>query len=250
MACLNCGTEFSPTANYCFRCGQDTSITRMNTKHAIHQFFHAFTHTDRGFLHLIPNLVTKPGIVSREYNQGMRKSYFSPFTFILIIVAISTILVSSTNLMTIPYNSQTVPQAQSIGNFVNKHFNIMVFISIPLIAYYSTRFFSKSGMNFSEAVVLVSYTSGIRSIFFIILVVPMVLAFKVHYFLIIYSYLALFTFYYGWACCQYLGNYKILNFVKGILSVILSQLTVIILITLVIAVSIFINRFASNRPTT
>ena len=247
MACLNCGTEFSSTDNYCSTCGQDTATKRLETKHVLHHFFHAFTHTDRGFFHLIPQLLTKPGIVSREYNQGKRKSYFSPFTFVLIIVAISTVLVSTFNIMSVPYRPDQAPAVTMVTNFTNKHFNLMVFFSVPLIAFFTSRFFKKK-INFAESLVVVSYTSGERSIFFILVVIPLVLLFKEHYYLVIYSYLALFMSYYAWTCCQYFDEYRIGIFLKGCLCFILSQLAVSFIIAATIFVIIFSAKLFDKIP--
>ncbi len=241
MDCLNCGKKFTKSDKYCSACGQNTDTTRMSTKHALHQFFHAFTHTDRGFFDLIPRLITKPGITAREYNEGKRKTFFSPFTFVLIIVAVSTILVSTYNIMLSPNMSAGRPEAQVVSNFTNKHFNVMVFFSIPLVAYLTSIFFKKR-MNFAESLVLVSYSSGERSIFFIILVIPLILLFRQHYFLIIYSYLALYMIYYSWSCCQYLNDYKVSTFIKGSLCFILAQLALTLLIVIVITILITMNK--------
>src|SRR6476620_8272805 len=114
MDCLNCGKEFDISYKYCSTCGQSTSTTRMSTKHAVHQFFHAFTHTDKGFFDLIPQLLTKPGVVAREYNAGKRKTYFSPFTFLLLIVAVSTILVAYNNFMSMSSKADQPYQAKIV----------------------------------------------------------------------------------------------------------------------------------------
>lgn len=240
MDCLNCGKEFTRSDNYCPSCGQDTSTKRMNTKHAVHQFFHAFTHTDKGFFYLVPKLITKPGIISREYNEGKRKAYFSPFAFVLLIVAVSTILVANYNILTPPGSVIQRPQA-IVSNFINKHFNLVVFFSIPAIAFYTSRLF-KIRINFAESLVIVSYTTGERSIFFSVIIIPLVLMFKSHHYLIVNSYVVLFMLYYSWACCQYFSDYRVKTFIKAALSFILAQLTVAIIIGVVISCVIFLSK--------
>ena len=138
MECLNCCAEFEQSDNYCRSCGQNTSTHRLTTKHTIHHFFHAFTHTDKGFFYLIPKLLVKPGIIAREYKDGKRKTYFSPFTFILIVVALNTFLVATFNIMKIPYAGQPQhPAVVMVSNFTNQHFNLIVFLSVPMIALFT-----------------------------------------------------------------------------------------------------------------
>ena len=239
MECLNCKKEFEPSDNYCRACGQKTSTHRLTTKHAVHHFFHAFTHTDKGFFYLIPKLLVNPGIIAREYNEGKRMTYFSPFTYVLIVVALSTIIVSTYNIMSIPYSDRPQhPAVEMVSNFTNKHFNLMVFLSIPIISFFTSQFFKKR-INYAESLVIVSYTSGERSIFFILIVVPFLLLFKENYFLIIYSYVALYMLYYSWTCCQYFNDYRITTFIKGSLSFLLAQAVTSLIITMTIFILVY-----------
>lgn len=235
MECLNCGKEFELSHNFCSTCGQDTLTHRLTTKHAVHHILHAFTHTDKGFFYLIPKLIVKPGIIAREYNEGKRKTYFSPFAFVLIIVALSTIMISTFNIMSIPYSDRPkIPAEEMVSNFTNKHSNLITFFSIPLIGFFTTQFFRKR-INFAESLVMISYTAGERSIFFMLIVVPFLLLFKENYYPIIFSYVALYMVYYGWACCQYFNDYRIRTFIKGSIAFVISQ----VIISLIIGLTIF-----------
>src|SRR5688572_10665036 len=84
--CKNCDTPFE--GKFCSACSQRADTHRFTLWHFAHAFFHALTHTDKGILFLIKELLYKPGIVAREYNEGKRKKYFSPITFLLIVMAI------------------------------------------------------------------------------------------------------------------------------------------------------------------
>ncbi len=237
MNCLNCGKEFKISENYCSSCGQGTLTKRLTTDQAVYEFFHAFTHTDKGFFYLVPKLLSKPGIIAREYNEGKRKKYFSPFTFLLLIVAISTILVSTYRVLTPPHDLDQHPAVTAVTNFTNLHFNIMVFLSVPAIAFFTSRFFRKR-INFAESLVLASYASGERSIFFILFVIPLLLLFKNHYYIVLYSYIGLFMLYYAGACCQYFNDFRIRTFLKGSLCFILAQSVIATGVTIAIAILI------------
>jgi len=116
----------------------------------------------------------------------------------------------------------------------DKHSNLVIFFSIPLIAFFTSQFFKKR-INFAESLVIVSYTSGERSIFFMLIVVPFLLLFKENYYPIIWSYVALHMVYYSWACCQYFNDYRIRTFIKGSLCFVLAQA----IISLIIGLTIF-----------
>jgi hypothetical protein len=236
MACLNCGRKFSSPDKYCPACGQHTSTTRMNTREALHQFSHAFTHTDRGFFYLFPKLLSRPGIIAREYNQGRRKTYFSPFTFLLLILAISSLLVAYFNFMSIGIIVDRPGPEQQIYEFINKHFNIPVLIGIPFTAYLISILF-KQQFNFAEGLVLVCYTSGIRSAFFCLLIIPLGVLFKEQWYMIVYTYVLLFMLYLSWACCQYLNDYRLKNWVKASLAVFLTQIAIAIFVAAAITIA-------------
>ena len=82
--CLNCGTLLTADDNFCPHCGQKSRIHRLTLVHIFHEFFHSFTHADKGFLGITADLAAKPGIVAREYIRGKRKKYFNPFTYYLL----------------------------------------------------------------------------------------------------------------------------------------------------------------------
>src|SRR5688572_10457773 len=83
MNCKNCDSPLD--GNFCANCGQKSEIHRVTFKHFLHEFFHAFTHTDKGILLLMKELITRPGYVAQEYLDGKRKKYFNPLTFLIIL---------------------------------------------------------------------------------------------------------------------------------------------------------------------
>ncbi len=230
MKCLNCEKPLQPADAYCSGCGQSASTGRLQTPHILHHFYHAFTHTDKGFFYLIKELLVKPGIIAREYNEGKRKTYFSPFTFVIILIAINTFLAVTFDMMNADVKQDVIRAA------MNKYFNLVIFITLPLMGYFTSLLFKKRGINFAEGVVLAAYTSGERSIFSMIIIVPLLVLFREHYDLIINTYLVLYLVYYAWACCQYVNDYKTLTWVKGGFVFILTQIVLTALISIVYVV--------------
>jgi hypothetical protein len=88
--CKNC--DASLNGKFCSHCGQKGDIHQITMPHLGHEVFHALTHTDKGILLLIKDLLRRPGTVAKEYIEGKRKKYFSPFSFIVISTALSALL--------------------------------------------------------------------------------------------------------------------------------------------------------------
>jgi hypothetical protein len=82
MNCNNCENPFE--GKHCPNCGQKASVGELNLKALLHEFWHAITHTDKGILKLVKDLLLQPKKVYLGYFSGQRKTYFSPVTFFLI----------------------------------------------------------------------------------------------------------------------------------------------------------------------
>ncbi|RYY57413.1 MAG: DUF3667 domain-containing protein [Chitinophagaceae bacterium] len=86
--CRNCGADFN--GKFCNNCGQKFNVPRFSFKHILEEVFHAFTHADKSFLSFGWNLLLYPGKLSYEFIvERKRKKYFNPFTFFLLMLAIS-----------------------------------------------------------------------------------------------------------------------------------------------------------------
>ena len=84
--CPNCSNEF--TGQFCNRCGQ-RQAHKITMAYIWHDLMHAFTHTDKGFFYMMGQLFVRPGKVAYEYIvQAKRKSYFPPFQYLFILLAV------------------------------------------------------------------------------------------------------------------------------------------------------------------
>jgi hypothetical protein len=223
--CLNCSTMLTADDHFCPSCGQRTDTHRMSMPHIWHDIFHAFTHTNKGMLYLMKELITRPGYVAREYVEGKRKKYFNPFSFLVIVVAVATFLAATFDLMT---GSRKDP----VSVFINKHANLVIFINVPIGAFFSWLFFKKSGKNFAENLVLSTYASGERSVFYSLLIVPLAVAFPQYFQVIIFSYMFIWCSYMAMATMQFYGRVNVWGFTRGFLAAFLSQLIIFFAISL------------------
>lgn len=153
--CPNCATPLEAANHFCSQCGQRTHQHRFNLPHILHEFFHAFTHADKGLLMLVRDLALRPGQVLREYIvEFKRVRYFNPFTFLLLVLGF-TVFVNS---VVKPYTllptlrtasvsveidrngagtaplSAVVARRQRVGEWLEKRTNWVTLASIPITA--------------------------------------------------------------------------------------------------------------------
>jgi hypothetical protein len=190
LKCSNCASPLDPAFKYCPHCGQSTTIHRFNIKHLIHEFLHAFTHTDKGALILLRDLVVRPSTVLREYiAEGKRKKYFNPFTLLLLVLGITVFMSSIFHPM---QGSESVYKEQialaksekkkafmatmadkqaKLNEWLEKKMNLMVFITAPLMALGFWLVFKGKGYNYAEHLVayllLTCFLSLVSSLLFL-----------------------------------------------------------------------------------
>jgi hypothetical protein len=79
--CLNCGAIVA--GRYCQVCGQENIVPRQNfwslTKHFIYDIFHF----DGKFFDTLGHLITRPGIITKEFVKGKRNKYLDPIRMYL-----------------------------------------------------------------------------------------------------------------------------------------------------------------------
>lgn len=176
MTCKNCQAP-APGA-YCAACGQQTHIHRVTMGHLVHEVSHALTHADKGFLLLIKELITRPGIVAREYLDGKRKKYFNPFTFLVITSALYAYISYKTG-----YSSAMVAQDAPTSNrspYFQEVFDtvaqngklLMLILIVPLFAFLSWLFSIRSRFNLAENFVLQAFVAGQLNIVRILIFIP------------------------------------------------------------------------------
>jgi hypothetical protein len=87
IVCKNCGNQFS--GKYCNNCGEKVYSEHDKTlSHLFEEAFHFITHFDSKFFRTLWKVFTKPGFVSKEFCDGIRKKYFKPVSLFLIGVVI------------------------------------------------------------------------------------------------------------------------------------------------------------------
>lgn len=200
--CLNCQLTLKEEDNFCNFCGQSSATHRFNFGHILHEFFHAFTHTDKTVLGLIAGMISRPGKLVGEYLDGKRKKYFNPFTFLLLVAAFSLVILNITGTFQSSGNSSvkagnhraTAPadraapadpsslammeRAQKVSKFMAKRQNLVMIIAVPFNALVFFLFYRRSGRNYAEHLVANVFFVAFVVLFSSLLFYPLLAWFK------------------------------------------------------------------------
>jgi hypothetical protein len=85
--CRNCGHNF--TLQYCNNCGEKVFYEKdKSILHFFEEGFHFLTHLEGKFFTTIKTMFVRPGKVSLDYSNGVRKKYFKPVSLFLLLVVI------------------------------------------------------------------------------------------------------------------------------------------------------------------
>lgn len=154
--CKNCGNIF--TGKYCNSCGQKVYTEKdKNLSHLAEELFHFVTHFEGTLFTTLKTIFTRPGQLSLDYCNGIRKKYFKPLSFFLLLVFLYLLfpLFTGLNMNMANYlrgewysnyaNSQIrylMTSKKVDFNFINEHFHyvseriskFLLIIIIPLLA--------------------------------------------------------------------------------------------------------------------
>jgi hypothetical protein len=186
-----------------------------------HDFVHALVHTDRSVLSLVRSLLVSPGSVAKDYISGRRKRHFGPFAFLVITVGLASAVVALSG-----FRAFTTDSPNAVAESLQRHVNLVILLQVPILAACCSVLFRKDGYNLAEHLVLAAYTSGIRTIFLTLVVIP-------YWYLLrpsgsvalylFYSYLCIWLFYCGIATSQFYRGNRGASWAKGVLAAALTQ---------------------------
>jgi len=87
ITCKNCGNHF--LGKYCNQCGEKVySEKDKHLKHVFEEVFHFLTHFEGSFFTTLKTFIRYPGKLSADYCSGIRKKYFKPIPFFLMLVVL------------------------------------------------------------------------------------------------------------------------------------------------------------------
>ncbi|MBL8519902.1 MAG: DUF3667 domain-containing protein [Betaproteobacteria bacterium] len=216
--CLNCRAPRDASHAFCPVCGQKAATHRLTAHEIAHDLLHAFAHVDRGAFAVLKGLAVRPGRIAREFIEGQRKRYFNPFTLLVVVVGVASLIMVSTNFMGGGFGPKS-----AVSQFLSRNVNLVILLQVPLLALWATLLFWGQRLHYVEHLVLAAYTSSFRSVFFVGVVMPIWLIAAPP--ALVAVYLVVWMLYFGFASSQFYAGHRAWSFVRGVGVAFLTQLT-------------------------
>jgi hypothetical protein len=242
--CANCEANLASGEEYCPVCGQKHISERLTLREIARDLIHTVFHVDRSVLSLVRMLLLSPGTVALDYVRGKRKRYFGPFAFLFVVVAAASALIAFTGFQAVATNSPNV-----IAAFLQTHVNLVMLEEVPLLAAITRLVEARCGFNFAEHLVLAAYASGIRILFFMVIVIPSWDFFHPsgptaeHWY---YIYLLVWSVYFGFAASNFFRGNRAVSWCKGVAAALLTW--ILTQVVTFLATSLFFGLSARVAP--
>lgn len=241
--CLNCNASLPAGSRFCPQCGQTAHVHRLSLPHLAHDVVHYFTHADKGIFHLIRQLAVRPGIVARNYVWGKRKQYFSPLNFFLIVIGLFVFVqttfrpMNAVNMDEAKAEVMKIPdptvrerrlakldRVENATNFMAKNSNYVNMAVTPLVALIFFLCFYRAGYNYTEHLVVNLYMTGFTSLFYILIITPVLLLARgtTYYLYGIYGFLLGEVIYRTWTYYQFIPRKNRWHLLKVALAALLT----------------------------
>lgn len=157
--CLNCGTPLS--GDYCSGCGQASRTARLSFRVFADNFVYGLTNLDRGLLHTVAMLFTRPGRVIRDYIEGRRVAYTKPFSMLVILCGVYGLTALALSYfwpirdelhesMQVLFGESGFGFNETIVDWLSQNFLFWALLMLPGYAVLTQLLFRKSGYNFME----------------------------------------------------------------------------------------------------
>jgi hypothetical protein len=168
-------TESSPAAPLCARCGEPAHPSqRLELPWLVRDAVKQVSDLDRGFLHTLIALSTRPGAMVRGYIGQERRRFTNPAKYLLVMVALVTMVRIQTGIAV--HGGHSIARGYLDGSgaggpsdsdvwvagilesvYVN-YFNLCMLLLIPPAVGWCALLFRRSRLNAAEHLVFLSYT--------------------------------------------------------------------------------------------
>lgn len=165
MNCKNCTTEANES--YCPKCGQPTTLKRINGHYIIHEIEHVL-HFERGILFTVKELIIAPGETVRKYILENRSRLVKPIIFIIITSLIYSIIGHFFHLKEgyMIYQGPKNSTIFSIFEWIKTHYGYANIMVGAFVAFWAKLLFKKYQFNYFEILILLCFVVGMSMLLF------------------------------------------------------------------------------------
>lgn len=193
------------------------------------EFLGAFN-WDKGFMYTVKALALRPGAAIRNYLREDRSRYFNPVRFLVLTVAVSTLLITEFAIFeqsVLFYEEPTSVRGEAFLEaffaIFTKYLNILQLTTVPIFALFSWLFFRRRDYNYAEHLTMNAYVLGESTLLYLLLT-PVA-----YYSINVYLLLAgASIIYYVWAYISFFGGKRWSVFFKSLVAISLSYLILIL----------------------
>lgn len=239
MTCLNCSTPID--GNFCKECGQKSTDNRFTIKTmATDLFFSTFHLEKKGLPHTIKKLTVSPGPSIKEFLLGKRLSLYPPFKYLVLMGALVIIFSLRYRFFHNEYTKAESAETASFpswltvpaefGSYVENFFRfaedqatLLNIAAIPVFAFFSWAFLSRSKYNFAENLILNTLITA-QQLFFLLTLAPFLEVFPRSREFLIAFYTTAIMLYNVWVYVQFFEGKKIPIIIKSALVVVISYI--------------------------
>ncbi len=162
-ACPNCGS--GAAERFCPACGQ-RNRERLDGRQVLGEALDTVFSINGALPRTLRELTTDPGGVARRYVAGQRVSYIPPLRYCLLSLALYFLLNSwlgvqlvDPDLLEGGSNSQKELKEQ-VSRFIELHLSNILFLALPLFAWFLSKLYRRAGFNFAETYSFVLFVTG------------------------------------------------------------------------------------------
>lgn len=157
--CLNCGA--SVPGKFCSACGQPIDTARFQLMHIFKQdFLKKVFYYDKGLLHWIRQLFTRPGQAVREYIDGKRANQLHYFSMFVIVILLFKIVENATPFHYADLTSSNKEGVDFFEGWLKHNAKIFYVSLIPFYALATYLLFRKAHLNYAEHFVINTFRSA------------------------------------------------------------------------------------------
>lgn len=136
MNCKNCQTRLQANARFCLQCGQNTTSLRRPFAEVVKDMGHELLDTDGRLWLTLRTLLTKPGQLTDEFNQGKQVKYTPPLRLYLVISILFFVLFSRIY--------QVYDPSSVLTDSMISYYSKAMFVLFPVFALVVQLFFRQS----------------------------------------------------------------------------------------------------------
>ncbi len=165
ITCKNCEHQY--IGKYCNNCGQSANTHELNAHFLWHDIQHGILHFDNGIFFTLKELLTRPGLMIKEFIEGKRIRHFKPFSFVIVLAGVYGFLIHYFNIssyveLSSDKSAEEVINVSKITDWISTHYAFTTLLLLPVTSLATYWAFYKEKYNFIQHLVINAFLSGLH----------------------------------------------------------------------------------------